>query len=403
MKRIFTVLATVLIAASMLAQSPENISYQAVIRNSSDQLVSNIQVGMQISILQGSVNGTSVYSETHSPTTNASGLISIEIGGGSGWDAIDWSSGIYFIKTETDPEGAANYTIVGTSQLLSVPYAFHANTVENDEVDDADADPTNELQSISINGDKITLSDGGGVISIDTSYWQKNGNNLYYNSGDIGVGISSPSAALHLYKNFNGTNILKIQNVNAGSSASERLYFGSSTNDAGMIMFGNGSTSSGKLRFFNNRPAANMDFIVSGNIRMSLLNNGNLGVGVLDPSEKLEVDGSIELTQSIIYSDGTSQSSANMIPIAVGTINVDGSILGGSGNITCIKSGTGSYDVFVTGVTSFGYGTHGFQVTPWAAQYAVSADPSGNSIRIILRNTAGTASDAGFYVTVFEY
>jgi hypothetical protein len=403
MKRIFTAFVTVLITGSILAQIPEKMSYQAVIRNSSDQLVSNTQVGMQISILQGSANGTSVYAETQYPTTNANGLISVEIGGGTGWAAIDWSSDIFFIKTETDPAGGTNYTIVGTSQLLSVPYALHAKTVEKDEVDDADADPTNELQSLSINGDQITLSEGGGVISVDTSYWQLNGDNLYYNRGNIGIGTGSPSAGLHLYKNIDNSLILKIQNANAGSNASERLYFGTSSNDAGMTMFGNGSSNAGKLRFFNNRPAASMDFVIGGNIRLSMLNNGYIGVGVTNPSEKLEVNGSIKVAQSIKYSDGTSQASTKMMPIAVGTISSTGSILGGSGNISCTHPLTGRYDVHVSGVTTFGYTTHGFQITPSSAQYAASADPSGNTIIVILRNDAGTAADAGFYITVFEY
>ncbi|MCL2289981.1 MAG: collagen-like protein, partial [Bacteroidetes bacterium] len=99
------------------------MSYQAVIRNSSDQLVKNQQVGMRISILKGS---TEIYSETQTPTTNANGLVTIEIGGGSGFNTINWDDGIYFIKTETDPTGGTNYTITGTSQLLSVPYALFA-------------------------------------------------------------------------------------------------------------------------------------------------------------------------------------------------------------------------------------------------------------------------------------
>ncbi|WP_131508382.1 hypothetical protein [Meridianimaribacter sp. CL38] len=114
------------------AQSPEKMSYQAVIRNASNELVSNASVGMQISILQGNSTGTAVYTETHAPVTNQNGLISIEIGSGSvisgDLSTIDWSSDTYFIKTETDPDGGTNYTIIATSQLLSVPYALHAKT-----------------------------------------------------------------------------------------------------------------------------------------------------------------------------------------------------------------------------------------------------------------------------------
>ncbi|MFV0269594.1 MAG: hypothetical protein ACK5HT_20925, partial [Draconibacterium sp.] len=70
MKRVFTFIAAVLLTANVFAQSPEKMSYQAVIRNSSDVLVTNTQIGMEIDIRQGSVSGTVVYTETQTPTTN---------------------------------------------------------------------------------------------------------------------------------------------------------------------------------------------------------------------------------------------------------------------------------------------------------------------------------------------
>ena len=130
MKKVFSILAAVLLTASVFAQSPEKMSYQAVIRNSSDALVTNTQIGLEVNIRQGTTSGTVVYTETQTPTTNANGLVSIEIGGGSGFNTIDWANGPYFIETKTDPAGGTNYTITGTSQLLSVPYALYAKTAE---------------------------------------------------------------------------------------------------------------------------------------------------------------------------------------------------------------------------------------------------------------------------------
>jgi hypothetical protein len=118
-----------------IAQAPNKISYQAVIRNSNNTVVSNHAVRMRISILQGTATGSSVYTETQSPTTNANGLIAIEIGTGTivsgSFANIDWANGPYFVKTETDPYGGSNYTLTGTSQLLSVPYALYAKTAGN--------------------------------------------------------------------------------------------------------------------------------------------------------------------------------------------------------------------------------------------------------------------------------
>ncbi|MBS4012612.1 MAG: fibrobacter succinogenes major paralogous domain-containing protein [Bacteroidetes bacterium] len=113
------------------AQVPEKFSYNAVIRDASGKLISEGTIGMKISILKGSATGDVVYTETKTPTTNKNGLISIEIGGGTGFSAINWADGIYFLKIETDPTGGTNYTISGTSQMLSVPYALHAKTAND--------------------------------------------------------------------------------------------------------------------------------------------------------------------------------------------------------------------------------------------------------------------------------
>jgi hypothetical protein len=128
LKQILIILAVLFLTTLLRAQSPERMSYQAVIRNNSNNLITNTNVGMHISILQGSATGKAVYTETQTPSTNANGLVSIEIGRQAGFDAINWASGVYFIKTETDPTGGTNYTITGTSQLLGVPYAMYAKT-----------------------------------------------------------------------------------------------------------------------------------------------------------------------------------------------------------------------------------------------------------------------------------
>ena len=132
MKKLITICASILITTSVFAQAPNKMSYQAVIRNSLNALINNQVVGMKISILQNSPTGNAVYVETQTPTTNANGLASIEIGGGvvvSGdFSSINWANGPFFCKTETDPTGGTTYTIVGTNELMSVPYAlFSAN------------------------------------------------------------------------------------------------------------------------------------------------------------------------------------------------------------------------------------------------------------------------------------
>ena len=134
--KVVSILSAILFSAIFCyGQAPEKFTYQAVIRNANNDLVKNSTVGIRISILQGSAGGSSAYIETHSVGSNANGLITLIIGNGSvnsgNFTNIDWSNGPYFLKTETDPSGGSNYSIIGTSQLLSVPYALFAETAGN--------------------------------------------------------------------------------------------------------------------------------------------------------------------------------------------------------------------------------------------------------------------------------
>jgi len=137
MKKLFTLIFSISITLNIYTQVPQKMSYQCVIRNASGALMTNQSVGIKISVLQGSTTGNVVYQETYNPNpqTNANGLLSIEIGSGltiiGTFSSIDWSSGPYFLKTEADPTGSTNYTIIGTVQLLSVPYALYAKTSGN--------------------------------------------------------------------------------------------------------------------------------------------------------------------------------------------------------------------------------------------------------------------------------
>ena len=134
MKWIFKFLLFTLISVNAFAQTPEKMSYQAVIRDNSDVLIKNSQVDLKIIVRNGSPKGSSVYQETHHVKSNKNGLVSLEIGTGSIekglFSEIDWSEGPFFIETLIDPEGHSNYTINGVSQMLSVPYALHAKSAD---------------------------------------------------------------------------------------------------------------------------------------------------------------------------------------------------------------------------------------------------------------------------------
>ena len=136
MKKLIFSIALLCFGVAVLAQSPNLMSYQAIIRNASNQLIVNAPIGVRVSILQGSATGTVVFRETYNPnpTTNSNGLLGLNIGSGlsliGSFAQVNWSQGPYFVQVEADPNGGTNYTISSVSQLLSVPYALHAKTAE---------------------------------------------------------------------------------------------------------------------------------------------------------------------------------------------------------------------------------------------------------------------------------
>lgn len=158
MKKLLTFLSFLFVVSMLTAEVPQRISYQSVVRDADNNLVINSEVGMQISI-QRRIDGGAVYAERHFVTTNDNGLVSLEIGDGTAvtgsMDDIDWDEGTFFIRTQVDPQGGANYTISGVSQILTVPYAFHAKTAEGLTEEIVETDPVFESSPASI----ISLND----------------------------------------------------------------------------------------------------------------------------------------------------------------------------------------------------------------------------------------------------
>lgn len=158
-----------MIGATLWAQAPEGISYQAVARTGNGVLLQNQSFDVRVNILSGSATGTTEYTEVHTVTTNDYGLFTLQIGDGivflGDLSLIDWGADTYYLNTEIDLAGSGSYVDMGTTQLLSVPYALYAKNVENK--NDADADPTNELQDLSKNGDIISISGGNSITLSD--------------------------------------------------------------------------------------------------------------------------------------------------------------------------------------------------------------------------------------------
>lgn len=165
MKKLY-LLTLFLVSTFIFSQVPKSFSYQSIIMNASGAPVVSSNVSVRISILDNSATGTVLYSETHNKTTNAKGLVNLNIGNGtvvSGtFSGIDWSTNPKFIKVENDVTGGSNFVEVGTNQLMSVPYSIVSKTLVSD--------PGEGITLVSPNGTKYKVSvNDNGELSLPTS------------------------------------------------------------------------------------------------------------------------------------------------------------------------------------------------------------------------------------------
>jgi hypothetical protein len=185
--RKFTLALTILmlIVLTGFGQAPQAFKYQAVVRDTSGSVLSNKLVSMKVSILEGSIDGQVVFSELHDVLTNSLGLINLEIGRGfvTGGDfaLISWGEYSHFIRLEMDPDGAMNYRILGTSELLSVPYALYA-----------------EKSGTGGGSDTTIYVHNDTTIYTGDTKWKDSPNGIYYDEGYVGIGTSMPESKLHL-------------------------------------------------------------------------------------------------------------------------------------------------------------------------------------------------------------
>ena len=118
-------------SGTMQGQVPETINYQAALRDDSGQALNNQTVSLRLTVRQATADGSPVYAETHAVQTNDRGIVQLGIGTGSNpigaLSAISWGTDAYFLQIEMDDAGGNDFTWLGTSQLVTVPYAFFSN------------------------------------------------------------------------------------------------------------------------------------------------------------------------------------------------------------------------------------------------------------------------------------
>jgi hypothetical protein len=199
MKKLLTITA-ILLCNYLIAQVPQALNYQAVARTADGVIIPTQNIGVRFSILDGSVTGTTLYSETHTVITNSYGLFTLSIGKGipvtSTFASINWASGIdKFLKVEIAPAGGSNYQLQGTTQLLSVPYALYAEKTR--------LLAGNNTINIT-NGNTITgnyqAGFGTGITGnvISHTLWAADANGINYQGGNVGIGGTSSTSAARL-------------------------------------------------------------------------------------------------------------------------------------------------------------------------------------------------------------
>ncbi len=276
------------------AQAPEKMSYQAVIRNASNTLVTNQPIGMRVSILYGSPSGKEVYKEIHNPNpiTNINGLVTLEIGTGipvrGTFASIEWSAGPYFIKIETDPAGGTDYTIIGTSQLMSVPYALYAK---------------NSGSPVwSLNGNFGTNSTTNFIGTIDDKDVVFKRNNI--EAGRLNNSLENTSFGVYtLYSNTTGSS-----NTAIGDRALESNNSGTYNTAIGAQVLtknttGSYNTAVGRSALYENITGVNNTAFGLQGLAKNTTGNSNTAVGMSALLENISGSGNTAVgTQALAYS-----------------------------------------------------------------------------------------------------
>lgn len=280
MKKITTLIVALFFTLSLMSQTPNAFKYQAVARTSAGVVMNEQNISVQISILE---SGSAIYTEEHALTTDAGGLFTLNIGEGisslGDFQTIDWSIGSYSVEVALDENAGFSYTVMGTSPLLTVPYAMHAKTAENvfsgdyndlngvpsiplntsdlnnnsgfiTSADDADADASNELQNLSVTGTILSIENGNSVnlsgIDTDTQLTEAQVDAYVSDNGYITSADDADADASNELQDLTLTGTtLGIENGNSVNLSALQDGFEANTDEQSLSITGNDISISG--------------------------------------------------------------------------------------------------------------------------------------------------------------
>jgi hypothetical protein len=264
------------------AQAPQGIPYQAIARDGNGTALVSQPIAIRFTLRNINATGSIVFQETHAAATTSLGLFTLNIGEGtptSGtFTGIDWANGAKYLQVEYDPTGGSNFTDMGTTQLMSVPYALHAGTSGGDQW--------------TINGNDISNTNIGNV-GIGTATPESRLEVKYLNAGS-----AIPTARIVHHNcgapcaQANGAALQLVNDNPSGIDQGARLSFADPVNvintDEGAASINlverNSITGNGGLGF-STRNSAN-----SFGERMRISKEGNLGLGTTEPQAQLHIN-----------------------------------------------------------------------------------------------------------------
>jgi uncharacterized protein (TIGR02145 family) len=387
------------------SQAPQKINFQSILRNNNGEVVSNRAVNLKISILSGAVNGNFVYSETHTKTTDASGLISLQIGNGTVlggvFSTILWGNTTHFIKLEADFDGESNFVLLGTQELMSVPYALYASKTD-----------TSTLNLVNRFNSKVNVSDTSSLLS---NYRNELNNKL--NTSDTFFMLSSYWTGLNNKVNISDTVTMlkpylrKAEALNSGSVETDPVFNGSIAKGITAIdtAYWNRKTGNtpGNIQYWNGTNWVNLAPGLPGQV-ISMSSTGiPTWSGAAFPT--MTTTSISTVTSTSVSVGGSVSSNGGELVSSRGLVYGTASNPTLSNSVLSIGSGTGSFSGTLTGLTpnttyyvrayatnsaGTGYGNEViFQTLPVAVPNLITTDASGITQTKV--TSGGTISNDG--------
>jgi hypothetical protein len=363
MRTILTILLLVpLWVSTLVAQTPTYMNYQGVARDHDGNVMQDQTLSLRISVLKDSPNGQSAYSERHTVLTNEFGLFSLKIGSGElrqgALDALPWGKNSYWLQVEMDENGGTNYTLLGSSELLSVPYAFHS--LHADQADrlatpetNGDVGPTSSNGSPwstrGTEGTDASMDFIGNADRVDLVFRTDNIERMRLTAyGKLGIGTVDPKSMLDV-----------TENVSVGANYGGLI----AAPENGMIVEGN-------VGIGEPFPSANLEvsgeFIVGEHftgVYLPPLNGalieGRVGIGTAGPGSMLSVKGGLAVGNKFSENEAPTSGAAIEGKVGIGT-TIPKSSLGVAGNTSIGSEYARAYEAPANGLIvqgDVGFGT----------------------------------------------